>query len=147
MNIHKLYRLFLLGSFILIFSGAKPPPQEYKLTIKVSGIKKIKGNIITGMYNNNEDWLIVGKEFIKKVNQIHEVEETIIFKDLQKGKYAISLYQDEDQDDQIKKNIIGIPKEGYGFSNNVKPWFKAPSYKNAAFIVSNDTTIHIKLIF
>ena len=55
------------------------------------------------------------------------------------------MYHDENKDGKINKNLILIPQEGYGFSNNIKPRFKAPSFKHAAFVLSNDTTIQIKL--
>ncbi len=144
MNI-KLYRLLLLVSFILISSGAKPPPQEYQLTLKVTGIKKIKGELVIGLYNNQKAWLKKGKEFSKKTIKITAKKESIVFDNIPAGNYAISLFHDENMDGKVNKSLIGIPKEGYGFSNNVKPRLKAPSFKHASFTLSNDTTIQIKL--
>ncbi|MCD6597988.1 MAG: DUF2141 domain-containing protein [Bacteroidales bacterium] len=144
MNI-KLYRLLLLVSFILISSGAKPPPQKYQLTLKVTGIKEIKGGLVIGLYNNQKAWLKKGKEFSKKTIKITAKKESIVFDNIPAGNYAISLFHDENMDGKVNKSLIGIPKEGYGFSNNVKPRLKAPSFKHASFTLSNDTTIQIKL--
>jgi uncharacterized protein (DUF2141 family) len=53
--------------------------------------------------------------------------------DLEYGEYAIATYQDLDSDGKIGKNLIGIPTDPYGFSNNYVPKLKAPSFKDCAF--------------
>ena len=85
----------------------------------------------------------VAKNYTIKIN---ESTETIIISDLPKGEYAISLYHDENSDNECNRNFLGIPKEGYGFSNNVKPKFSAPTFEDCKFSLSSDRTIDIKLI-
>ena len=59
---------------------------------------------------------------------------TATITDLDYGQYAIATYQDLDADGKIGTNMIGIPTDPYGFSNNYKPKIKAPSFKDCAFI-------------
>ncbi len=65
--------------------------------------------------------------------------------DLPAGTYAVSLFHDVNADRQLNTNFAGIPKEPYGFSNNPKSTFGPPDYKEAAFRLSKDTTITVKL--
>jgi len=64
------------------------------------------------------------------------------------GEYAIKVFHDEDSDDKIDTNFIGIPTESYGFSNNVKGFFGLPGFEKAKFHFNKqDMQIEIKLNF
>lgn len=49
------------------------------------------------------------------------------------GDYAVTLFHDENKNGKFDSNFIGYPLEGYGFSNNVVPKFKAPTYDECKF--------------
>jgi uncharacterized protein (DUF2141 family) len=57
--------------------------------------------------------------------------------DLPAGTYAISLFHDEDNDGELKKNRVGFPLDAYGFSNNPTLFFGPPSFSNCSFTVSS----------
>mgnify|MGYP001288937381 FL=1 len=61
------------------------------------------------------------------------------------GEYAISLFVDSNGNKRIDKNFLGIPKEQYGFSNNVMGRMSAPTFYQAKFLVAGPTTQNIKL--
>ena len=61
------------------------------------------------------------------------------------GEYAITLFVDFNGNKKIDKNILGIPKEPYGFSNNVIGNMSAPTFDQAKFLISGPTTQNIKL--
>lgn len=52
---------------------------------------------------------------------------------LPKGRYAIAAFYDADGNGKLSKNLVGVPSEPYGFSNNVRGLFSAPSFPEAAF--------------
>lgn len=64
---------------------------------------------------------------------------TVELKDLEYGQYAVATYQDLDADGQIGKNMIGIPTDPYGFSNNYKPKIKAPAFKDCEFAYNDQS--------
>ena len=49
------------------------------------------------------------------------------------GDYAISLYYDENNNGTLDSNFIGIPKEPVALSNNARPKFGPPKYRDAVF--------------
>jgi outer membrane protein len=55
-----------------------------------------------------------------------------IIEDVEPGEYALLVYLDENGNNRIDKNFIGIPKEPLGFSNRYRPK-GPPVYKRAAF--------------
>jgi len=62
------------------------------------------------------------------------------------GEYAIALYHDENNNGKCDRNFFGIPKEGFAFSNNVKPFLSAPSFKSCKFSVPQRKKISITLL-
>ena len=56
-----------------------------------------------------------------------------VFEGLPPGTYAIAVMHDENKNQKIDTNMLGIPKEGYGVSNNVKNLLRAPRFEEAAF--------------
>lgn len=55
------------------------------------------------------------------------------------GEYALLVHFDENGNDQIDKNFIGVPTEPLGFSNQYQPK-GPPSYSRAAFILEEGET-------
>ncbi len=58
-----------------------------------------------------------------------------VFEDVPPGEYALSAYHDENANDELDRNFLGIPKEGYGFSNNHTHALSAPSWEESRFTV------------
>ena len=53
---------------------------------------------------------------------------------------------DQNGNGEMDQNVLGIPKEAYGFSNNAKGFFGKPAYKDIMFqLNSAETQITIKL--
>jgi uncharacterized protein (DUF2141 family) len=61
------------------------------------------------------------------------------------GEYAIAIFVDANRNGKMDKNFLGIPKEQYGFSNNVMGRMAAPSFEQAKFKVTGPTTQNITL--
>lgn len=55
------------------------------------------------------------------------------FLDIPPGTYALVVIHDENMDGKLATNWLGVPKEGYGFSNDAKASMSAPSFKAASF--------------
>lgn len=137
MNIILLY----MSLFIGLFSNDHP-----ELAINVSNIKSLNGQIVIGVFNTEKNFLKNGAAVKNYTIAVNEATETIVIKDLPKGDYAISLYHDENSDGKCNRNLLGIPKEGYGFSNNIKPKLSAPSFKDCKFLLIENTVLDIALI-
>ena len=124
--------LFL--TFILLFSGVK----THKLSIHISGISKIKGSLFIAIFRPTDDFPVFGKQFKGIVKEVEGKSQNYTFDDLPEGEYALAIYQDENKNKILDKNILGIPTEIYGFSNNARRTFSAPSFQEAKFKLNKD---------
>lgn len=82
----------------------------------------------------------------QRINVSAKGTVTLRFADLAPGNYAISVMHDENGNGKLDSNILGIPKEAYGFSNNPRVMRK-PTYDEAKFeLGSSDKTVRIDLL-
>ncbi len=124
--------LFL--TFILLFSGVK----THKLSIHISGISKIKGSLFIAIFRATDDFPVFGKQFKGIVKEVEGISQNYNFDNLPEGEYALAIYQDENRNKILDKNLLGIPTEIYGFSNNARRTFSAPSFQEAKFKLNKD---------
>ncbi|OBX24951.1 uncharacterized protein (DUF2141 family) [Gelidibacter algens] len=135
---------YLISLFFLLSNLCAT--DQPKLTLHIQNIESGKGKIIIGVFNTDKDFLKDGVAVKNYTVDVNSANETFVITDLPKGVYAISLYHDENSDNKFNRNFLGIPKEGYGFSNNVKPRFSAPSFEDCKFSLTTDLEMKIKVI-
>ena len=134
--------LFLFISlFTSLFSAENP-----ELTIKISNIEKIKGEIKIGVFNKDKNFLKESGSIKNYSIKVDKNTATITITDLPKGEYAITMYHDENSDNECNRNFMGIPKEAYGFSNNFKPKFGPPKFNDCKFFLADDKVLNIRMI-
>lgn len=134
---------YLAIFLVLLFSNG--PKDTGTLTVTINNIKSVKGTLKIGLFNNGENFLEEGQAYKSISIEVKNSSETITFQDLPKGDYAISLYHDKNSNGKCDRNLIGIPTEQYGFSNNFRPKFSAPTFKDCVFELDSDQTLKIEL--
>lgn len=132
------------GVFAIVATLIALPTAAHELTLNVSNIKSIKGNLLVAVYdkeahfNANSNWVAA------KQVKVAGTTTSLSFADLPAGNYAIKLFQDENENNQIDIGANGIPTESYGFSNNVGS-YGPPSFDEAKVNVDKATDIEIQL--
>jgi len=132
-------RVVLFGLFLNITLTSLG--QNIEVTVR--GIKNDNGNLMIGLFNSE-------KTFTKKVFRAESPKAIkgklkVIFKNVPAGDYAISVFHDENGNEKIDTNIVGMPKEGFGFSNDAMGTFGPPSFEKAKVVVPKVKSIVIKL--
>lgn len=127
-----------LSLFSVLFISLSIFAQSYTVEFKIKNVKNNKGYISAGLYNQadafpEEDGAFKGKKVKAEKDYVK-----IKFENLPSGNYALAVLHDENNNEEMDTNIIGIPKEGYCFSQNAKAKFGAPSFDKAKFTVDRD---------
>jgi len=134
---------FLSGSALYASEGS------YTLTVKANNFKNDKGEVQFSLYNKNGT--IPDKQlnlyFLKKRVKVKNGHAEATFKDLPKGKYAVSFYHDENNNNKIDKGLV-MPEEGVGLSNfKTINFFNLPNFKAARFMLNKNMKKEIKVIY
>ena len=134
-------RVFLL---LLLLQLSFVDQANFDLKVQVIGGKANKGNAIISLFDS-EDKFLKSPMRIEKVSFDNSGNLEFVFSALPSGTYAISAIYDEDDNGELNTNFFGIPTELVGFSNNAKGRFGPPSFKKAAFELSESMTVSIRL--
>lgn len=103
--------------------------------VRVLNIRNSIGTVACALFESPGGFPI---EFLRyatniMVIKIRKTQARCDFLDIPPGKYALAVIHDENMNGELDTNQAGIPKEGYGFSNNVSSFFGAPSFSAASF--------------
>jgi len=135
-NINPLLLLlvFIFSQFILIAEDG----QKAKLVVKCIGLKSNKGSVKMALCNSIKNYEDQENPFIGKTLSIKNKIAEIEIDDIPYGDYAIKSFHDENDNNDLDTNFLGLPVEDYGFSNNARGTFGPPSWKEAKFKVQKD---------
>lgn len=103
--------------------------------VEVLNIENSTGTVACALFDSPKGF---PKKFMRSarsimVSQILKTEARCDFLDIPPGSYAIAVIHDENMDGKLETNFLGVPKEGYGFSNDAKGMIGAPSFSAAGF--------------
>lgn len=113
------------------------------MTVQVYGFGDNTGKSFIGLYRTSDPWPEIKKQYIGKVVNITNKTATVSFEQLAPGSYAIAVFHDKNNNGILDKNLVGMPVERYGFSNNARETFSAPSFNSAAVELNADKAIGI----
>jgi uncharacterized protein (DUF2141 family) len=65
--------------------------------------------------------------------KIRDTQARCDFEDIPPGRYALGVIHDENMNGKLDTNRLGMPTEGYGFSNDATAFLSAPSFRAASF--------------
>ena len=117
------------------------------LHVQITGLLNTKGEVYIGVYKKAENFPNVTKSYKAKIVKLQNTTLNYTFQHLPKGNYAIAVFHDENSNHSLDKNFLGVPSEGYGFSNNIKPLFRAANFEESQFVLKKDTSLTIKLLY
>jgi len=132
--------------FSLLYFGSYGSEINPSIKINVTNINSAKGAVLAALYNSDKGFPGEGETallFVKGIPQNGKC--LIVIENIPPGTYAVALFHDINGDKKLNTNWLGIPKEGYGFSNNASKMFSAPSFKQASFSHTNETNLEIRL--
>jgi uncharacterized protein (DUF2141 family) len=125
-----LFRTVLLA---LTISLPKLAPCQ-KLTVVVSNVKGEKGYVRVALYNSGKSFMVTPfKTAEAKAKDGHVM---VVFPDIPEGDYAATVLHDLNDNKKMDENLLGIPKEGFGFSNDAMGAFGPPGFKECLFPVT-----------
>ena len=143
------FRKYLCALSILCFALAAPlaslpaiaeADAAASLTVEIAGLQLVEGNLYIAVYDSDDTWLGDTTVHDQKVVIADSRDGELVSTELQlpPGDYALSIFYDSNNNGELDTNFIGIPKEPSGLSNNARPRFGPPKYKDAVFTLGTE---------
>jgi uncharacterized protein (DUF2141 family) len=131
--IHLLaFAVSLLPLATVVASGAE-------LTITVKDVRNTAGSVFIALYDSDNSYLKIKLATVQMKSKATKGDVRFVVRDLPAGRYALAAFHDENDNGKLDKNWLGIPTEGYGFSNDVRGAVGPPKFAQAAFDLAKNT--------
>jgi uncharacterized protein (DUF2141 family) len=128
------YALF----FSALLSAFAIQAAELKLELEGKGMAGNRIRVAVYSANAPEQFPSGEKFYRGVVSEATSDKLTVLITDLPPGKYAVAAYVDNNKNGRQDKNFMGMPKEIYGFSNDVRGLFGPPDFAAAAFDIGEN---------
>jgi len=112
--------------------AAALPALATDVSVEITGAASSKGQVLVALYNE--------ETFLKKPLKTLRIDlapgtaVTGVFRDVPEGTYAVVAFHDENGNSKVDRNLIGIPTEKIGFTNNPTLW-GPPRFSDAKFVL------------
>jgi len=118
------------------------------LVVQIAGLRSAAGQASVSLFAGAEGFPQDTTAVVKSamVQLTHGEELAVRFENVGYGDYAIAVLHDENGNGVMDTGFLGIPSEGFGFSNNPRPGFGAPSFETCKFRLDQpDVTLRLEM--
>jgi uncharacterized protein (DUF2141 family) len=141
-------KILLIVLLITIqFVSAQKKQSGSSIVVQLNGIKEPTGQVLLSLFKSDEGFPTQPeKAFMWKRANVTASSLIISLDGLPLGTYAIAVVHDENSNDVMDRDWLGLPNEDYGISNNVSGTVIPPSFDEAKFTVTGKRdTIKIEM--
>ncbi|MEA2709886.1 MAG: hypothetical protein QOF78_2487 [Phycisphaerales bacterium] len=103
------------------------------LTITIKDLRNKKGNLVFGVFKSAAGFPTVESKSVYWEVRDAGADSLTFTTHLPPGRYGASVLHDENRDGKMDRGFGGLPLEGYGVTNNPKPFMRAATFKEATF--------------
>ena len=115
-----------------------------ELTVEIVGLESARGQVRIAVFDSEADWLKNAAHAV--IVDLESRDCSWTFENVRPGEFGIVVLHDLNANGKNDRNLIGIPKEPYGFSNGMRATFGPPRWPKAKFDVSvGDNTVQIRV--
>lgn len=144
MNVSTTHTLRALLVAALLSSAGALPATAAELSVELQGVRASSGLLKLAVVDAR-GWDGQAAPLHAAAAPPQGASASFSFKDLAPGRYAVMVTHDENGNGKLDSNLIGMPIEGYGFSNNPRVMRK-PTFEEASFEVGEgDLALTIEL--
>jgi uncharacterized protein (DUF2141 family) len=129
---------FLSGCLLLAAGAATSAVAAATVEVHVTAVTGGKGSVKVAVCDR--------EHFLKQCaytasSPARDGENVILVPNVPKGTWAVLVYQDENGNGELDRNLLGIPKENYGFSRDAASKFGPPGFEDAAIEVGDEPAV------
>ena len=120
---------------VTVFAAAHAqPPDANHIHVEIAGLRSDKGQVLCSLFSSADGFPKKSDKAVAHAkSNASSGHASCDFVNIEPGTYAVSVIHDENSNGKLDTNFMGMPREGVGSSNNVKPHFGPPKFSAAAF--------------
>jgi uncharacterized protein (DUF2141 family) len=120
-----------------------------RIEVHVTGFRTSGGELLALLFASPEGFPGDDARALQRFREPLRAKSAIaVFRNVPAGVYAVVVCHDEDADGDCDKNMLGIPIEGIGVSNNALRRFGPPRFSDAQFpFRSSEVSLRVQLVY
>ena len=135
-----LFAVLMCASLLPVAALAQTSPCP-GIHVKILNIRNRHGTVDCALFDSPEgfprDFLLSAQNVM--VIKVRDTQARCDFEAIPPGTYALAVIHDENSNGKLEANWLGVPTEGYGFSNDAKALLGTPSFSAASFSYDGQT--------
>ena len=109
-------------------------PQPNVIRLEIETLRNDNGQVVCALYSSSDGFPKKSEKSLAHVNSpIADKHAVCEFMGIAPGTYAVSVFHDENSNGKLDTNLLGIPREGVGASNDANGHLGPPKFDAAAF--------------
>lgn len=142
-------RAWLVGAMLawqglLLAQDAPAAASGGQVVVDIVGLHSDRGRVLAALYRGEAGFPSqIQKAFARKVAVSKGGKVRLVFENVPAGNFAVSMIHDENANNALDTNFVGMPKEGWGTSRDAKAAFGPPSYEDARLTLAPGEHVRI----
>lgn len=125
---------------------ADPAMEQEGIRVDITRLRNNNGHVLISLFKDGNGYPDQVEKAVRRAKlSIKDKTAWVLFTGLPAGKYAVAILHDENDDQRMNKTGLGLPREGYGFSNNVMGAFGPPTFSRAGFAYSGKNLLQLQI--
>jgi uncharacterized protein (DUF2141 family) len=140
----KIILLPLIFALCAVPSSVKAQNPVGRIEVRIENVRSSNGSVGVALFNTNKGFPDKNTMALEGLSVSANKRCEVVFEDVPFGTYAVSVLHDENGNGKMDKGFLGIPKEGFGTSNNPEIKMGPPSFTDSSFnLESKGLTLNI----
>lgn len=129
----------------LPLASSAEEPEGATIRVEIRTVKKAKGTLRVGLFDSERGFPQKPKTELGRLRSASRGVAVFTYEGLKAGRYAVSVLQDLNNNQELDTNVFGAPDEPWGTSNNITHAFSAPTYQESEFRVRDGETKVVRI--
>jgi uncharacterized protein (DUF2141 family) len=149
---HPVTRCFkaVAAAVLIAFAGVAAADAESTslgtLNVVPVGLEGSRGTLLAQLSNAAATFEGKGEAFRSAEATVVDGQAVVVFENVPRGDYALKIFHDENDNQKLDTNFVGMPREKFGFSNDAMGRFGPPSFEQARFRFEEpSTTLRVEM--
>lgn len=132
MRVRRVCQLTILGLILAMPLSGQSLSGD--IVVVIIGFRSDDGLVRVTLYDSPSGFPNdLSKALDSEAAEIEGGQARVVFPRYSHGTYAVGLFHDENRNGVMDTNLLGVPREGYGASNDARGRLGPPRFQDAAF--------------
>jgi uncharacterized protein (DUF2141 family) len=127
-----------LASLMLLAASGASAAGSGRIDVTVTGVSSASGMVGCALFSSKTGFPLESKKHAATTVRVQAASgvANCSFENVSPGEYAVAVVHDTNGNEQADTNMLGMPTEGVGVSNNLMPKLSPPSFEVSRFVVA-----------